>query len=111
MVEVFNKLIYPLMEYIKCTQNKMEDLEYSLFIVDPKEIEEKNREVQICDEDITFKDKNCAKLCKINLSGENVKLKFFRNYKQALKSKDWNLNIKFISVDFFSFQIIRHKVK
>jgi hypothetical protein len=86
MVSIFNLTIFPIVEFFKCIQNKMEDPDYALYLV-PDIYSQKRNNVKICYEDREVLDPKCQKLCSQSFDNFSIKLNYILNYKQALKSK------------------------
>lgn len=86
MIKIFNTIIFPLVEFIKCGSNKMEDPHSALFLISNAH-EKKMNEIKICYEDPTVSDKVCQKKCTPTFGNFTIKFGFIRNYKQALKSE------------------------
>ena len=80
MASIFNQIVYPLMEFLKCIKNKLEDPHYALFII-PDTYILKNNEISICFEDPSISDKRCEKICSVELGNFSIKNSFVKNYK------------------------------
>ena len=87
MIDIFNSTIFPLVEFIKCTKDKMEDPEYALFIVDDFRVAQKKSDIEFCRDDPNWEDKKCADICEVVFGNFAIKMNFIRPYKMALKSK------------------------
>ena len=87
MSKIFNDVFFPVIQFIKCSLDKMEDVEYALDYIDGREYLEKREETRACFFDKEFLDKDCQKLCQINIDQFKIPMRFILNYKQALKSK------------------------
>jgi hypothetical protein len=86
MVKFFNNSVFPLIEFIKCTKNKMEDPDYALYLIDDPSIDKRSMEIAVCSDDFIVTDAFCYKKCSVNFHNIGLKFNFLRNYKQALKS-------------------------
>jgi hypothetical protein len=87
MIKFFNNTLYPLIEFIKCNRNKLEDPHYALFLIDDPSLESSSVEISVCSDDFIVSDPHCYKKCSTNFHNIGLKYNFIRNYKQALKSK------------------------
>lgn len=85
LIDVFNKWVFPLVEFTKCVTNKMEDPNFALYIILDDFVTKRN-DVKICYEDMSFYDNKCKKLCSVDLQNFTIKFSFIQNFKQALKS-------------------------
>lgn len=84
MTIFFNNYIYPLIEFMKCIKNKMEDPHYALYLIDDSNLNQKKIELDICSGDGTVTDEVCYKKCRVNFYNIGIKMNFLRNIKQAL---------------------------
>ena len=84
MIATFNGVIFPLVEYFKCLNNKMEDPHYALYLI-PDIYSVKLNNIKLCYEDPDIYDSKCKKLCSSSFENFSIKLDFIKNYKQALK--------------------------
>ena len=75
-----------MVEYLKCSKNKMEDPNYALYLIDDPELEDKKMEYGVCSTDYIVSEPFCYKKCGVNYYNIGIKFNFLRNYKQALKS-------------------------
>jgi hypothetical protein len=91
MIAVFNKAVFPMIEFIKCIMNKMEDPNYALYLI-PDTYKKQKANVDICYEDFSLTDPKCHRICEVDLQNFAIKMSFVQNYKQALKSIP-NINI------------------
>lgn len=87
MIDIFNKIIFPLMEFIKCTQDAMEDPDYALFLVDDYRVSKKKNDIELCRDDANWEDKYCVNLCEIKFGNFAIKMNFIGSFKQSLKSR------------------------
>lgn len=87
MTFFFNNYIYPIVEFLKCINNKMEDPHYALYLIDDGLLDEKKTELDVCLGDFNVTDPYCFKKCRVNFYNVGIKMNFLRNFKQALMSK------------------------
>lgn len=86
MIWYFNRFIFPMMEFMKCIKDKMEDPNYAIFLADDPLLDEKKMEVSVCLDDYSVTDPSCYKKCAVNYNNFSIKMNFLRGFKQALKS-------------------------
>lgn len=83
---IYNLILFPLGEFVKCIANQMENPEYGLGTLNYKNFTDKLLEVSICERDAYMNDHQCAQLCDLDFQKVRIPMKFIRQYKQILKS-------------------------
>jgi hypothetical protein len=71
----------------------MESPEHSLYFIEGLDFEQKREEIRICYTSKQFEDSKCAHLCHVRFNEFVIPMKFIANYKQALYSIPYNLQL------------------
>jgi hypothetical protein len=87
VIKFFNSYLFPLVEFLRCSANKIEDPNFALYMIDDPTFFTAKNEIKICSDDLKVTDRQCYKKCTPNFYNFDIKYNFLRNFKQSLKSK------------------------